>query len=174
MKRLFVGFPVTSAVRNRLAEWVVSQQSPDKIKWVDPKNYHMTLVFLGETDVSTIPMVEKAIYDIVKRNAPNVVYFDRLEQKPRKTPHLIWARWRTPKPLIQMQHELMQRLINPDYVEKRPWIGHTTLARFRHEPRNIHLNVDWEIKMPINRLVLYESELHPKGARYNELKSFTL
>ncbi len=174
MKRLFVGFEVSKAVHHQLAEWVFHQKTPDKVKWVDPSNYHITLAFLGETSEETLPYVEKTLKSLARQYAAATLHFSHLAKKPSKQPHLYWAQWSVPTDIKRLQQDTMQSLINPDYVENREWLAHTTLARFRQEPRNIQLAVDWQLSMRVEKLILFESKLHPKGAQYTQLKSFSL
>lgn len=174
MKRLFVAFPVTRLVRNRLALWVSHQKTPDKVKWVDPFNYHVTLVFLGATDPTLIKDIEQQIEEAVEPLSPMDFRFSRLAFKPSGKPHLIWAQWEAPRVAEHLHLELCRRLINPDYVPKRPWIAHTTLARFRHRPANVSVELDEVPVLFVDTVVLYESILHQKGAEYRKLKTIPL
>jgi len=55
-KRLFIALPLTIRGHVDINEWVTDKAiNENEISWVKPENWHLTLHFLGETNVSDIP-----------------------------------------------------------------------------------------------------------------------
>src|SRR5665811_1068115 len=63
MKRLFIGIPIESEKAVQLAEiWRKDQHlNRSVLKWVNPENWHITLVFLGSTPVSQVILLQQLI-----------------------------------------------------------------------------------------------------------------
>jgi 2'-5' RNA ligase len=60
--------------------------------------------------------------------------------------------------------------------EDRPFSGHLTLARSRHGRTDLRpfAGVTVEGRWPVEEFVLFESRLHPHGARYSVVERFAL
>jgi 2'-5' RNA ligase len=71
--RTFVAVEIDATVRGRAAELIrVLGAAGADVKWVDPRNLHLTLKFLDEVAVAEIPRV----CDAVQRGAARVEPFD--------------------------------------------------------------------------------------------------
>ena len=69
--RTFVAVEIGSEVRNRAAELIAALSAAGAdVKWVEPKNLHLTLKFLGDVDTGEIHQVCRAVQDAVADAAP--------------------------------------------------------------------------------------------------------
>ena len=71
MLRLFIALPLTEQVKQKLRE-VSSElrQYGGNIKWVDPKNIHVTVRFLGDTEESAVDDISAALNRIAANHKP--------------------------------------------------------------------------------------------------------
>lgn len=67
MKRLFIGVPIWSEVTVQWTERMQKDESLDGqvIKWTNPLNWHITLIFLGNTPESSISQLQNLIENSV-------------------------------------------------------------------------------------------------------------
>lgn len=71
MKRLFIAIPVQESPElNNLTNSLVKIAPAHKIKWVDARQYHLTLKFLGDVDKKNIPAIEDILSAIAEKNDP--------------------------------------------------------------------------------------------------------
>src|SRR3954468_1695221 len=91
--RTFIGVKIGESTRNA-AEGVQDElaQTGAQVKWVEPQNLHVTLVFLGELDDRDL----MSVFKVVKRAAESVAPFGMeigglgAFPTPRR-PKVIWA-----------------------------------------------------------------------------------
>jgi 2'-5' RNA ligase len=130
--RCFLGIPLPDDLRDLLSEALIAADKPGNLRRVDESLWHLTLVFLGDVDPSTIrPIIRVCrLY-----NRPFGTFtFNRLEAFPalRPNPKLIAAngilqpieRWR--RCVKKMRAELAEYAPNMD---TKTWNAHVTLAR---------------------------------------------
>tara|TARA_Y100000768_G_scaffold378444_1_gene352884 strand:+ start:384 stop:917 length:534 start_codon:yes stop_codon:yes gene_type:complete len=173
--RLFIGIPLPKAITAELATWVSRQETPLKLKWTDPYNYHITLLFLGEVDESLIPDINKALERVVQQFTTSTLTFEKLQFKPQNSPRMIWAKYKANSSLIQLQQAIAQALINHAYYENRLWIPHVTLARFYKKPLAIQQHLDFKsADFTVHQFVLYQSEMSGGKTHYIPLNQFKL
>lgn len=67
-KRLFVAVELEGADKDSISEAVQqfrrvppASELENALKWVEPRNYHITLCFLGQTPVDRIPLLAEAL-----------------------------------------------------------------------------------------------------------------
>ena len=60
--RTFIGVDIGKTIRDRARalQETLAQSSPG-VKWVEPENLHVTLLFLGEVDARDVPEVCRAV-----------------------------------------------------------------------------------------------------------------
>lgn len=183
MPRLFIALPFENPVRDSLSsvhEYLYREKH--LLKTVLPENYHITLKFLGncsdelamkirdgldelQLPVDKIPITVKGIGGFPNTNKVSV----------------IWAGIKTGERLIENLYENIETFAGGLGFEKerRKFSPHLTLARVRKNKRisdelrhYIEKNKETEFcKSSFDRLVLFSSDLTPKGPVYTEVKS---
>jgi 2'-5' RNA ligase len=127
MPRLFTALEIPSEIKLSLS---MLRGGLPGARWIDPENYHVTLRFIGDVDVS---VAREAAYvlDGVSRPAFDV-RLDGLNAFGGNKPRAIVATVAPSRPLAELQAEherLMQRVgLEP---EGRKFMPHVTLARLR-------------------------------------------
>ncbi|MFZ5470044.1 MAG: RNA 2',3'-cyclic phosphodiesterase [Myxococcota bacterium] len=178
--RLFVALELSSPVRAALERAVdVAHRRAPKARWADPQKLHLTLAFLGETEEEKVPALKEALTRAASRHR-------RLSLVARggggfgasRHPRVLWIGVEGELPaLTALQADLIRELVPLGFTpEKRPFRPHLTLARAKNPRGDPQLAAcvaalehfdggEW----PVRKLVLFQSQLSPKGARYTQL-----
>jgi RNA 2',3'-cyclic 3'-phosphodiesterase len=127
MPRLFTALEIPTEVGQSLA---MLRGGLPGARWIDPENYHVTLRFIGDVDVS---VAREAAYvlDGVARKAFDV-RLDGLSSFGGNKPRAIVATVAQTRQLseLQAEHERLMRRIGLE-PEGRKYTPHVTLARLR-------------------------------------------
>lgn len=152
------------------------------VKVVNADQIHVTLKFLGDTDLALIPEVARVMSEV----AADVPAFDAeltgLGAFPRPDrPSVIWAGLSGAEPLVGMAESLESRLRNHGFpAEHRRFVPHLTLARIKaRPPRELadllarHTATDFGTAT-IDAVELLQSDLTPQGPVYTRLSAVEL
>lgn len=155
----------------------------EKITWVDPRNIHLTLAFLGDAGEERIMTAGL----VLKRECSGFGEFDIVLYgtgmfKSRQNPKVIWVGVRTSENLETLNSRIISGLISTGFnLEIRPFRPHITLGRVRSfkEPENIEKAVEKyrDHKLQViraDKVTLFESILKPDGPVYRPLGTFSL
>jgi 2'-5' RNA ligase len=177
--RLFLAVPLTDEVRAALAAHIMGLGRPLPGKPVPPPNWHVTMRFLGPTDVVSFERLLAALAE-AETGGPFSISFGGLGAFPRPArATVLWlAIVRGADGLERLaalgEEAAQQAGFAP---EDRPFHAHLTLSRIRphQDVRPLIEKVSpFPASLPIDRLVLFRSHLGRGGARYEELESFAL
>ena len=174
----------------RHLERTVSREA--RIGWVRPASMHLTLRFLGQMQDESIDPLRVAIQQAVSVHQPIHLPLERLGVFPSPPqPRVLWAgpskRWEQ-GPDAQRLRALHRTVENccqasgfaPD---SRPFSAHLTFARIKEGERRVGLALAQSGVMdeavmvgtlPIEAIVLMQSELHATGAVYTRLWEATI
>ena len=167
--RLFVALELPADVRATLA---VPEIAP--LRSLPAEALHLTLAFLGSRPPSDVEAIELVLKLEEGTPAPRLS-IDRspLLLPPRRPRVLAVAVGDLDGTLIPLQARISAGLAEVGVYtpEKRPFRPHITTARLR--PRVLWPRMGPSREEPIvctaERVTLFESQLHPKGARYTPL-----
>jgi 2'-5' RNA ligase len=127
MPRLFTGLEIPAKVQQSLS---LLRGGLPGARWIDPENYHITLRFIGDVDV-TVAHDVASMLDRVSRAAFEL-RFDGVSSFGGRKPRAVVANVAPSQALMDLQAEherLMKRVgLAP---EGRKYIPHVTLARLR-------------------------------------------
>ena len=199
--RLFIAIPLSKEAIKFVAqelEDIKRKFTPrDEIRFMPEKNWHFTLVFLGEQNESAPAMVEGALKDaLFGINVPNIefekILYGPIDKTPArgearqgrrdKPPRMIWLTTteKTSRQINEIKKEIEKNLEKADIrwqKESRPYRGHLTLARLEPKPIETMPNIERGFSFNYQALSvsLMESTLKKSGAEYNTLAeiSFT-
>jgi RNA 2',3'-cyclic 3'-phosphodiesterase len=169
--RLFFGIRLPADTTDALAAWQ-QQALAGAGRIVPPEHLHVTLAFLGSRPRTELPALVAALRDAA---GP--------AQRPRLTPE----RYRETRSVGMLvlgdedgratafAEDLQRRLerLGAYTRERRPWLPHVTVLRFREQPR---LRLDPPALAPFvpSDAALYHSVLRPSGAQYEVIESAAL
>lgn len=181
--RLFVAVdPSPGSVRvldSALGEW---RERFPKGRWVPAENRHITLKFLGRTWPRLVEWVHQACRDVAADVRPFTLSFDRLGVFPGASrARVLWIGLKDEQnSLAALAKALDEALAEEFPPEKRGFTAHLTVARF-NPPVDVRdaaedlagFDVDARA-FRVSNLLLYQSHLSPRGARYEVLEAFPL
>ena len=184
MKRLFAAIKINpDEAMLRQYYRLKHQLQREKIKWVDPKNMHLTLKFFGETEVSEIKKID-AVFDALKGDfAPlNINVSKTGVFGSRYAPRVIWFGFRQEEQLKQLGERVLKDLDKGGFPEDRQnFVPHLTIARIKHldnktvfqKAMSSAAQFDSEA-IPVGEIILFESILRPEGPIYKPLNKYAL
>lgn len=171
--RLFVACALPPAVRQALEEWQRRELGRrDDLRIVAPP--HLTLAFLGDVDADRVPELEGVLASVTWSAA----------EAGFKGPVFLPARGRrrvvaleledATGSLRDLQAAVSSRLADAGLYEpeKRRWLPHVTVARFRRPGHPFSLQNVNIGQFCLVRMVLYSSHLEPTGAVHTPLADF--
>lgn len=167
--RLFLAFELPADAVSALAEWQAGQL---RGRIVPPGNLHVTLAFLGSRPAAELPRILAVLRDAAR--AACVPRFELVRYRETRGAGMLELRDPTgcAASLAAGLHERLAALLlyRP---ETRPWLPHVTVVRYRDRPRLRPELPELEPFAP-SGAAAFLSRLHPSGARYEVLESFSL
>jgi len=182
--RCFLAVETSEAVRRSLEELVTRLDLPHfHVRWVQPKNMHLTLRFLGDITERDVFEVSRAAHEAVIDVPPFRVRFRGLGTfPPAGNPRVVWMGLEDERPVVRLEREVSRRLSgsglpSPD----KPFRAHLTLGRVKsqrgiqelkkHLERNRAVETE---EMAVERISLVRSVLRPSGPLHTVLDRFEL
>ncbi len=179
MMRLFIAMPLSENVEKALEKIIfVFSREEARVKWVDPKNIHLTLKFLGESDKKLIPSISDAISRAAQKYGKVTGFIDSVGGFPNlKRPRVIWAGFSKPVDILaRIAGEIEDEMVPLGFEkENRPFKSHLTLGRVKDSrwlgnlPEVINGYQVVPEKVEFDRIVLFKSTLTLKGPIYERL-----
>ncbi|HVP58216.1 MAG TPA: RNA 2',3'-cyclic phosphodiesterase [bacterium] len=184
--RTFIAVPVSDEVRATVAS-VEENLRPigADVKWVDPRNVHLTLKFLGNVDAAKLGDIAPALTSALAATNRATIEVAGAGTFPpgRKNVRVIWLGiTEGSAALVEMAGLVDQACASMGFArEERPFSPHLTIGRVRRESgrladlaRGVSAVQFNPLKVNIDRVNLMRSELSPKGPTYTVLDSFAL
>jgi RNA 2',3'-cyclic 3'-phosphodiesterase len=172
LMRLFFAVPIppdNSAVLSALCSRLQTQRG---WHWVDERNWHITLAFLGETDGNCVSALSELGEQVAANHPSSTLTLDSLQWWPTPSrPRLLAAVAENAGALPQLRKQLAAGLrdrgINFDGKPLRP---HVTLMRLERGIDLFDLSLPpCSIRIDIETLALYRSERQHGETRYRPI-----
>lgn len=152
------------------------------LKTVDPDNLHVTLKFLGQTDIELVPKVRALIERAASSCASCELTMTGLGVFPHaQRPNVVWAGLQGADALASLAADLETGLEPQGFPrENRPFVPHLTLARVKARPpdslRDLLSRHAKSLfgKAAIDQVEFIRSEPGPDGSRYTILAAAPL
>ncbi len=184
MKRVFI------AVKTELSESVLrvitsmkSGLSNESIKWTNPENLHITLLFLGKTEEEKVDIISSVLREVCNGFGEFEIIIRGVGVfKNMNEPRVIWAGIEPSEKLNILNKNIVNKLRNLDiYKGENYFKPHLTLGRIKSvvEKQNFKTIVDkyktTELQnLIVHDVILYESILLPEGPVYKPIDIFSL
>lgn len=179
-KRLFIGLPVSSikAVQ-KVESWRNnSRMRFNKMNWVKPENWHITLYFLGDTPDEKVDLLKQLINQTFGECSAFPAKLEGVGVFPnRRDPNVLWLGLNSLQNIISAHQELGELLQQNGFsFDQKPLKPHLTIARMKFLANKAI--IDTLVKdygqtvfdmVNINKVVLFESVLTPQGPIYKAL-----
>jgi 2'-5' RNA ligase len=177
--RLFVALELPEEARLALTSWraeVVGGQQG--LRMIESRDLHATLCFLGwRSEQEVAPIL--AACGVVASEAPPELRLGQAIWLPPHRPRVLAVTVEDPdRRLARVQSLLSDALAAGGWYEpeKRPYLGHVTVARVSRGARPPRAELPAPPALPLRgrRVTLYRSELLRTGARYEALGTVEL
>lgn len=163
--RLFVAVDPTEEIRARIGQLIEKLKMPgDGIKWVEEKNLHLTLKFLGEVKDQDLDKVIREVEAAAEGRESFKVTFKGLG----KFPHVIWIGLKEGEKELK---GIAEKLGTEDFS------AHLTIGRVKEKKGALNLEEFKENElgeMRAEKIKLIKSTLTPQGPIYEIIKEVNL
>ncbi len=168
--RLFCALRLPEPVLDALERWQVEHLGDGRI--VARGHLHATLAFLGSTPASEVDAVAAALRYAAEDTA-EIVFSAKRYRETRSVGMVVFEDESGEGDRLAVR--LFERLEELGLYEreKRPWLPHVTVLRFRRRPRFDPPVPDLGTFSPSDAAV-YHSLLRPSGAQYEVLETVAL
>lgn len=171
-KRIFIGIPINSELELGIKIFRDHYNKNDKLRWVPDENLHITLHFIGNTQVSELDNISDKINGLLQDYKPFKLKFESFEFAPKHTAYMIWARYHENEIFTQLSQAIAKAIKSKKDFKPLP---HITLARFKPNKTKISINDSLPLsQFYVKEFYMYESVLLPTGAEYNIIDKFKL
>ncbi len=178
--RTFIGVDLGKPIRDRLVTLQESlTRAGAEVKWVEPENLHVTLLFLGEVEDRQVPHVCRLVSECTAERRAFELSVEAVGCFPNpRRPRILWAGvGEGTQPLVEVHDALEARLQDLGYRrEERRYTPHVTLGRVRSERPTGDLAAGlarlagWKGgTVPVREIQVMGSQLTPKGPVYTVL-----
>jgi 2'-5' RNA ligase len=171
--RLFVACDLPPQAERAVVTWQRAELAHHDDLRVLP-SIHLTLAFLGSVDATRVPDLERVLAGIAWRRA-ECRFEEPLFLPAHGKRRVVALELQDPSGAVhRLQSDVSSRLAGEGLYEpeKRPWLPHVTVARFRRPGHPLSLQNVNIGTFGVVRMVLYSSDLEPGGAVHTPLADF--
>jgi len=184
--RVFCAIELPVEVRARLEDHVsqLRKEVPDvAASWSRVENIHLTLKFFGDVEVNRIPPISEAAARAVKEFSTFQIGVGGTGVFPRASrAQVLWIGVSDPSgQLTALQDKFENECAGEGFPkEDRAYRPHLTIARLRkpegaRQVADTHVRMQFEpIELAVKELVVFRSELSPKGSKYTVISAADL
>ena len=182
MKRVFIAIKI-NPVESMLEIFgdLKLHLKDERIKWVESENMHLTIAFLGDRDEDELKEICKIAEGVCMAHAPFSLQLRGLGVfRNLKTPRVIWLGTVDSSALEALAKSVRNKLREKGFFDEgKLFRPHLTLGRMKRiedkdlfaEQIDNYRNTDVQTQL-VDKIILYESILKPRGAEYHVLKEF--
>ena len=182
--RLFFAVELSRDVQSALGKL----RPPDGVawardyRWVEPESMHITLAFLGEQPPDALATLRRIGTQAAGSSRAGTLTIGGAGAfGPRRAPRVLWVGLQGDlRPLEELQAQLASNVRGSGFrlEEDRAFSPHITLAR-RRTVADSGVPPAWPpsrppgpLRVPLQYLTLFQSQLRPSGSRYTALDRF--
>ena len=182
--RLFVAVEIPQDIKNSISNIIQKAPKSGEVKWVEPENLHMTLLFLGDQEETLLPVIKNSLGVIASQGSPFRTELGGFDAFPNlKSPKAFFVTAKEgEKLLVQLVEKLSKNLLEKKIsFDLKPFRGHVTLGRSK-TLKGLPALVDSLSascpailgEMNVEQFVLFQSRLTEKGPIYTALEKFKI
>ncbi|MCX5707475.1 MAG: RNA 2',3'-cyclic phosphodiesterase [Candidatus Omnitrophica bacterium] len=184
--RAFIAIELPQEIKDVLAKLQAKLKlAGADVKWVEPKNIHLTLKFLGEIDEQAQKRITAKLEEISSAHQEFVISLSSCGAFPSiNSPRVIWAGIEQGDKEVSAIAEVIETQLESIGIPKetREFSSHITLGRTRSSKNRHELAQalsELSLKplknqFPASKITLFKSTLTPRGPIYETLQEFPL
>lgn len=164
--KLFLGLELPFRIKNQLADYISGLPQGRK-GWENPHDFHLTLLFIGETSIDNVTLIQERM-KLIKFN-PFEIEIGPLQFFNRRVMYLSLL---PSEELMELYVQIQQMF--PEWLdpEAKPFIPHITVKRWqRYEYDELYqaisLNPLRPVSVEVNKLSLFKSEKDSDNRKYH-------
>jgi len=170
MKRLFLA--LTPEPEDALAlweSWEIFRLSSPRIRWLEPEQFHMTLLFFGDREEEDLSLIADQMDRATETFGFLSVRTDGPGQFPQGDhPRVFVETLEDTSGTLEALQSALYKGLNPHFpLESRKFRPHITTARLRRYSGHLQFHKRPSLHFPLKQMILYESVLHREGAVYS-------
>jgi 2'-5' RNA ligase len=167
--RLFIGIAIPKPLKDTLSSY---QNALDTGRVVAKSNYHLTLVYLGETSHAKKASVHQALKTLVPTLSPCTLPLSSIQTFKKGTTHIVYVDVIKTDALETIQNAVHASMTSLNFsLDPRPYTPHITLARkVKNKPPNIPVNE----MVTVNAITLFLSHRIKGELTYTPLETYPL
>ncbi|MCS6904462.1 MAG: RNA 2',3'-cyclic phosphodiesterase [Bacteroidia bacterium] len=184
-RRLFLAIPLSESIKTTILSFYqeqtpVIQSIVGPPKWVQPRNLHMTVLFLGDVEEKDICLLQQRLSQECLKLSKFTLAFDKFIYAPAGNMHrMVWATYQTHASFLSLCNSCRLAVSILPYLQLdiRHPKAHITLVRFGQFRASQLPSLETSLvldSLEVHTLELWESTLKPTGAVYNSLLRFEL
>lgn len=181
-KRLFIGVPVSSTKAvQKVESWKNnSRMRLNKMSWVKPENWHITIYFLGDTPDEKVDLLKQLVDQSFAGTSAFQANLEGAGVFPnRRDPSVLWLGLNGLQNILPAYKNLGSLLRQNGFsFDQKPLKPHLTIARMKFLADKAIIDTlvnDYRQTVfdtvTIDKVVLFESVLTPQGPIYKALYS---
>ena len=183
--RCFIAIEIPGTIQNQLARIQDAlRKQIQKASWVKPSNIHLTLKFLGEVDPGDLASIGEAIEKATRRHRSFSLHIGGVGAFPNLArPRVMWVGVKVGAGRVSgLTQDINIALSHCGFsFDTKKFNPHLTIARLKERidlrPYTDHYRQYDRIngaEMSVDTISLVQSQLHPQGAIYSTLQSYSL
>ena len=183
--RCFIAIEIPETIQNQLARIQGTLRNRiQKASWVKPGNIHLTLKFLGDVDPEDLESIGAVIGGVASRHRGFSLHIGGLGAFPNFAhPRVLWIGAKAGGDRISvLAQDINLALSDCGFsLDTKKFNPHLTIARLKERidlrPYTSQYRQYDRIdgaEMSVNTISLIHSQLHPTGAIYSTLQSYSL
>ena len=178
--RSFISLDLPLSLRHELSghsKLIAGQDKRQKIHWLPPENYHLTLVFLGEIESAILSGLQFALEQKLEAAESVPLTISAITPFPFSRPRIAAALVEHTAELLRLQGDVANCVRKYGITsERRRFVPHVTLGRLK--PR-AGKTVDFQARNILlsgiaDSVTLFQSVLNPDGAIHTALVEIPL
>ncbi len=178
--RSFIAIEIDSLNKQKITNIISQLKKSDAIvKWAKENQMHLTLKFLGDIKESDVEKISANLKSIADNFNTFSIKFSKIGGFPNmQKPRVIWLGIDKGSEYLKLlNNKIEDNLEKLGFAkEKREYSAHLTLGRIK-SLKNIQnltkiineINLDLNDEVKIEKIILFQSALTPKGAIYTPL-----
>lgn len=184
MKRLFIAIdiPLNANVIGQIDK-LRKEMVNERIKWVSTNQYHITLQFLGNTEISLIDEINVSLEKATGSFGGFTLELNEFGVfKNFRDPRVLWIGFSPSKELTLLKDTIDQEMLKFGFEKSnKRFSPHLTIARIKYlrEREKLEKLVNsfkdaiYQV-IEVKEIILYESILKPEGPEYHVIKKHVL
>jgi 2'-5' RNA ligase len=179
--RTFIAVDIGKAIRDRAVAFQETlARAGTEVKWVEPENLHVTLLFLGEVDLRDVTPLCQCVAECCRQHAPFSLSVETAGCFPNaRRPRILWVGvGQGTQELCALHDALEPPLLELGCYrrEERRYTPHITIGRVKSDRPTDKLaqalarQAGWQGGVvPVREVLVLSSELTPQGPIYTVL-----